>query len=86
MIADYEFNIGEKILQRGRAEGRAESLYRIVETRFGRPVADELVSVLRGLPGDLAADEMLSTAAVCESGEALLARARVLAAPRPPAS
>ena len=106
MIADYEFNIGEKILQRGRAEGRqegraegrqegraegrqegrAESLYRIVETRFGRPVADELASVLRGLPGEPAADEMLSTAAVCESGEALLARARVLATPRPPAS
>ena len=86
MIADYEFNIEEKILRRGRAEGRAESLFRIVEARFGRPVADELASVLGGLPDDLAADEVLATAAVCESGKALLSRARVLAATAPHAS
>ena len=60
----------------GKAQGRQEQLIRIVQSRFGVIVADNLAALLQPVGSEKVLDELTDWVLSCRSGEDLLARVR----------
>ncbi len=63
-------------MAQGKAEGRKEQLIRIVHTKFGEIVADNLAALLQPVSSEKVLDELTDWVLSCHSGEDLLARVR----------